>query len=256
MSTESVIKPINLLIFQNFWEIRKSVDQISDKPKKHTKQFEKKVISKQIKFFVHLTKNARRYFSSIPQIRMSNEEKESLFLNFGYDAKFVKETLANAKLSTTLYAVLKESGLSDCKSKETANALREIASKKVTITDDQKSLIIKYAATQKIVSKEQLEAAYKYFKDEKDIKDTESFDKSCGVGVIITKEILTKYVAEFLVNSVPMFKEYSANFKHPNIMNALREGCPFGGGDLVKIYMAQAPAFVKDLNIPAVNFLF
>jgi hypothetical protein len=56
--------------------------------------------------------------------------------------------------------------LSKCDHKETANALREIASKKVTIRDDQKSLLIKYAADQKIASKEQLEAAYKYFKDD------------------------------------------------------------------------------------------
>ena len=124
----------------------------------------------------------------------------------------------------------------------------------MTIRDDQKSLLIKYAATQKIASKEQLEAAYKYFKDDLDITNTDLFETSCGVGLVITPEILTAYTEEFLVKNSAMFTEYNGNFRHPNILNALREGSPFGGGELIKIYMAKAAPFVKGLNIQVVRF--
>jgi hypothetical protein len=50
-----------------------------------------------------------------------------------------------------------------------------------------------------------------------------------------------------------MFTEYNANFRHPNILNDLREGSPFGGGELIKIYMAKAAPFVKSLNIQVVR---
>merc|ERR1711935_592934 len=123
----------------------------------------------------------------------SNTEKENLFLKFKYDKLFIKETLSNNALSTNLYNVLIDSSLNDCE-KPTANLLREIASKKQNLEAAERSLIIKYTSEKKIMTKEQLEAAYTYFKDKKDINNIESFDKTCGVGIIITEEIIDNYI--------------------------------------------------------------
>jgi len=50
---------------------------------------------------------------SISILRMSLEEKKDLFIKFKYDDKYIKESLANAKISDRLYATLKQSGLSE-----------------------------------------------------------------------------------------------------------------------------------------------
>eukprot|EP01104_Vermistella_antarctica_P013575 TRINITY_DN4130_c0_g1_i2.p1 TRINITY_DN4130_c0_g1~~TRINITY_DN4130_c0_g1_i2.p1 ORF type:complete len:701 (+),score=232.61 TRINITY_DN4130_c0_g1_i2:88-2103(+) len=130
---------------------------------------------------------------------MSNDAAKELFLSIGLDKKRAIDTLANAELTSTLEAIIKEAGKEGGCDKSVGNLLYEVAVKYPVKASKHKSTVVVYIGDGRIKSVDQLKEAFKFVSSVGDADfDTPAFEKASGVGITVTADQISAAVAKVI----------------------------------------------------------
>ncbi len=98
--------------------------------------------------------------------------------------------------------------------------------------------MLKYILSQQITSSKQLKAAAKYFAGHKEL-DVASFEKECGIGVVVSEAELRAAVQKSLEANAAVVAERKWNAQGV-LMKDVSQAFAFADGNLVKQLVAQA----------------
>lgn len=159
-----------------------------------------------------------------------------LFQSIGLSESKAKDTERNVAVSDALKTLILQvqERLGDAIDKATGNLLYHMATR---FKDSEKrtSFLLDYVCGKKICTELQITAAFEYLKSHPvDPIDVPSFEKSCGVGMVITQEEITARVQEGIEQFKPELLERRYSFPVGKIMGAVREGLKWADGKLVK----------------------
>jgi len=123
------------------------------------------------------------------------EAAEKQFSALGLDKKRVTDTLKNEKLSQTLLEVVRAAGVESAE-KAHGNLYYAIATElPAGVPTANRDYLARAVHDNRIASKQQMLAAFDYLKGLKDgAVEDKAFNEACGVGVVISKEVITEHV--------------------------------------------------------------
>jgi len=156
---------------------------------------------------------------------MADDSAIKLFLECGIDERRAKETLKNTKLKDALTSVLTQAktvkGAADIK--DTVNVLYTVASTLPAEAATHRPALVEYVATGKI-HKSNITPAIAYLKKlGSDPLNTTDFEKESGVGVVITREDVTRLVKEHLDSIKAELLEQKWSYPINALMAGLRD---------------------------------
>jgi len=154
----------------------------------------------------------------------TKEEDLALFLDAGIDKRRAEETLKNAALTTALREVLLQAkGIEGNNMKENVNLFYNVATTLPANSAVHRPKLVEYIANNKI-NKNTLNFAIAYLKkigsDELNISE---FEKECGVGIVVTKEDITKTVSDVINEKKAELIEQRYHFPTGPLLATLRE---------------------------------
>jgi len=175
-----------------------------------------------------------------------NPEVRKQFENINLEAKVIDNTLANAKVTEALLATIKEAGVTQA-DKKIGNLLYTVATKVTASLEPKRAFLAKYVAEGKIASSQQMDLAIAYLKKNVSLPEinAEDFEKSCGVGIVVTDQDI-KNVVDELINKdkdAILAQRYTINFG--DYLRRIREKLPFGdGGVITKTFNSSIEALL------------
>jgi len=169
------------------------------------------------------------------------EAAEKQFTAIGLDKKRVTDTLKNEKLAQTLLDVIRAAGVESAE-KTHGNMYYAIATElPAGVPVANRDYLARAVHAGKIANRQQILAAFDFLKKLKDgaVVDDE-FNTACGVGVVVSKEVITEHVKAAIAQA-------GERATVGEVMKILK-----GDADLKWADQAQVSAVVKELK-PAVE---
>mmetsp|Transcript_41673 Transcript_41673/g.37075 ORF Transcript_41673/g.37075 Transcript_41673/m.37075 type:complete len:302 (-) Transcript_41673:1631-2536(-) len=164
---------------------------------------------------------------------MAELDNKTRLEKINLDPKVIENTLANANVTANVIATLKEAEVTEC-DKKLGNLLYQVATRITGSSLKYRATLAKYCATDKIDGPAKLELAITYLKKLKGAEiDTADFDKSIGVGVVVTEADIDKTINEIIDKHREEFKKERYSINYGDYLRKVREAHPFGDGALI-----------------------
>ena len=162
------------------------------------------------------------------------------------------ETLKNAKLSATLAEIVRAHELDQGRcSKEKGALVKQVGITLPASAAAHRSLLINHIKEGKIARNEQCTAAIKYVKaraNESDL-DIAEFDRSCGVGVVVSDSDIEAAVAEVMHDQRGAIEEERYHFNLMKLVQPIKQIGDMAWADIDKV-KAQLDAQAAQLLGP------
>lgn len=162
---------------------------------------------------------------------MDKAALEQLLLDISLKPNTVKETLRNEKVSQKIVEVVELTGLKKCDEK-TGSLIYGVATKLTESIEKFRKLLADYVAQKKILSAQQLDMALAYLKEHasQDKIDSADFDKSIGVGVVVTDAQIQATVDGLLNSKKEELLKIRYTADLGGMLRKIREDLPFADG--------------------------
>jgi glutaminyl-tRNA synthetase len=177
---------------------------------------------------------------------MANPESRTQLEKINLEPKVIDNTLANAKVTEAILATIQEAGITEC-DKKIGNLIYAVATKATGSVESKRAFLARYVAQGKITTSQQLDLAFTYLKKNASASEinAEEFEKSCGVGVVVTDNDIQNFVNELINKDRDdiLAKRYTTNFG--DYLKKIREKLPFAdGGATMKIFNSSIEALL------------
>ncbi|XP_068643603.1 glutamine--tRNA ligase-like [Aristolochia californica] len=164
-----------------------------------------------------------------------NREKMDLFLKIGLDERTARNTLANAKVTASLTAVIHEAGVVDGCNKTVGNLLYMVATKFPASALKHRPTMLQYVVSSKIKNPTQLEAALSFLGTVgSESFNIDDFEEACGVGVNVSAEQIECAVVEVLNENKEAILEQRYRINVGNLCGQVRKKQPWADAKIVK----------------------
>ncbi|XP_074309473.1 glutamine--tRNA ligase, cytoplasmic [Silene latifolia] len=178
-------------------------------------------------------------FSSTPKMATKSSEiadkTADLFIKLGLDERTARNTLANAKVTNNLLAVIHEAGVSDGCNRTAGNLLYTVATKFPANALVHRPILAEYVVSSKIKTPAQLDAAFAFFSSTgPDNFDPSDFEKACGVGVEVSNEEVERIVGEIFEESKVTILELRYKTNVGDLFKRVRDRQPWADPKIVK----------------------
>eukprot|EP00268_Persea_americana_P068067 TRINITY_DN9432_c2_g1_i1.p1 TRINITY_DN9432_c2_g1~~TRINITY_DN9432_c2_g1_i1.p1 ORF type:complete len:560 (-),score=106.21 TRINITY_DN9432_c2_g1_i1:68-1747(-) len=164
-----------------------------------------------------------------------NKRFLDLFLKIGLDERTAQNTLANAKVTTNLVAVINEAEVTNGCSKTVGNLLYMAATKFPANALIHRPTLLKYVVELKIKNSTQLESALSFLSSiGPENFQLNDFEEACGVGVDVSIEEINSRVAEVLEENKDAILEQRYRINVGNLCGQVRKKQPWADAKIVK----------------------
>ncbi|XP_058087436.1 glutamine--tRNA ligase isoform X2 [Magnolia sinica] len=158
-----------------------------------------------------------------------------LFLKIGLDERTAQNTLANAKVTASLNAVIGEAAVANGCNKAVGNLLYTVATKFPANALIHRPTLLEYIVSSKIKNAMQLDAAFAFFTSVgPENFHLNEFEKACGVGVDVSLEDIERAVAEVFEENKDAIMEQRYGINAGNLYKQIRERQPWADMKSVK----------------------
>ncbi|KAF4356080.1 hypothetical protein G4B88_015360 [Cannabis sativa] len=163
------------------------------------------------------------------------EEILDLFLRNQLDERTAKNTLANAKVTSSLVTVIHEADVTEGCDQTIGNLLYTISTKYPANALVHRPAFLKYVVSSKIKTPAQLEAAFSFLTNigSEDFK-LEDFEEACGVGVEVSAEEIERTVNEVFEESKSVILEQRYRTNVGDLFANVRKRPPWADPKIVK----------------------
>ncbi|CAB3409764.1 unnamed protein product [Caenorhabditis bovis] len=148
------------------------------------------------------------------------------------------ETLKNAKLCETIGSIIKivkESGVTGELSKQKGTLLYQLSTKIKPQCASNIPLVVKYIMSEDIKNELQLSAAIEYLLSHAvKLIDVNEFEKSCGIGVVVTPDEIEDTVTEVVSKCKDQLIKERYSFNIGKLLGEVRSRLPWGDGAYIK----------------------
>lgn len=164
-----------------------------------------------------------------------NKRFLDLFLKIGLDERTAQNTLANAKVTTNLVAVINEAEVTNGCSRTVGNLLYMAATKFPGNALIHRPTLLKYVVELKIKNSTQLESALSFLSSiGPENFQFNDFEEACGVGVDVSIEEINSKVAEVLEENKDAILEQRYRINVGNLCGQVRKKQPWADAKIVK----------------------
>jgi glutaminyl-tRNA synthetase len=159
------------------------------------------------------------------------------FISIGLSEAKAKETAKNKHVSESLMFLIKQARmiLGDHPLEKSVGNLLYHTATRFKGSETRRMFLLTYICSQQIATEQQLTAALEYFKSNPmDPVNASSFEESCGVGVVVTREDIAKAVTEAVENAREELIERRYRFNVGQLMGGVRGKLKWADGKVVK----------------------
>eukprot|EP00892_Ulva_mutabilis_P008053 jgi/Ulvmu1/561/UM001_0569.1 len=168
--------------------------------------------------------------------RVEQAEAEQLLGGLGISPNVLKQTLNNAKLTSSLVELIKAHGLQNGCSKEKGALVMIVGSTFPVAAIRHRPLVMDYILKDKIITNDQLNGAIKYFKGVKDgdavIAD---FEKAAGVGIVVGDADITAAVVTVLQDNREALEAERYRFNTMKLLQPIKNIGDMAWADINKV---------------------
>ncbi|KAM6602422.1 hypothetical protein CsatA_022031 [Cannabis sativa] len=166
---------------------------------------------------------------------LDKEKILDLFLRIQLDERTAKNTLANAKVTTSLVTVIHEADVTEGCDRTIGNLLYTVSTKYPANALVHRPTFLKYVVSSKIKTPAQLEAAFLFLTNigSEDFK-LEDFEVACGVGVEVSAEEIERTVNEVFEESKGVILEQRYRTNVGDLFANVRKRQPWADPKIVK----------------------
>lgn len=165
----------------------------------------------------------------------ANKQTLDLFLKIGLDEKTAQNTLANAKVTNNLVAVISEAGVGSGCGKAVGNLLYMVATKYPANALIHRPTLLRYIVESKIKNSTQLEASFSFLSNVGLEKfQLSDFEEACGVGVDVSIEEINSAVAMVLEENKDAILEQRYRINVGNLCGQVRKKHLWADAKIVK----------------------
>lgn len=158
-----------------------------------------------------------------------------LFVSIGLSETKAKETLKNKHLTTNLKGVINEFLKTNQPLANYGTLLYHLASKLKNQDIKHIYLIVKYISENKFDTTQKIDCSLEFLRSSisENINISE-FEKSCGVGIIVTIEEIKQTVESIILQNKNELIEKRYKFNIGGLMQEVRKKLPWGDGKMIK----------------------
>lgn len=161
-----------------------------------------------------------------------------LFVSIGLSEVKAKETLKNKNLTINLKAVIDEFVKTNKILSDYGTLLYHLASKLKSQDFKHINLIVKYISENKLDTTQRIDCGLEYLRSSiSDNINVSEFEKSCGVGVVVTQEQIKQTVESILSQNKNELAEKRYKFNIGGLMQEVRKSLPWADGKIIKSEM-------------------
>lgn len=166
-------------------------------------------------------------------LKMSDLE---LFVSLGLSETKAKETLKNKNLTSNLKCVVNEFSKTNQPLSNYGILLYHLASKLKNQDLKHISLIVKYIFEKKLDTTQRIDCSLEFLRSSiSENLDVTGFEKSCGIGIVVTQEEITQVVKSIISKNKNELVEKRYKFNIGSLMQEVRKQLPWGDGKAIKI---------------------
>lgn len=159
-----------------------------------------------------------------------------LFVSLGLSEAKAKETLKNKNLTTNLKCVIDEFSKTNQPLTNYGILLYHLASKLKNQDSKYISLIVKYIFENKLDTTQRIDCSLEFLRSSiSNNLDVSGFEKSCGIGVVVTQEEIKQTVESIISKNKNELVEKRYKFNIGSLMQEVRKQLPWGDGKAIKI---------------------
>lgn len=164
------------------------------------------------------------------------------FKSRGFDDKSLKQLAKNPELADRIQKIYTSANVTEA-SEIKSSLIYSWCTLPAQELVDQTEVVAKYIFSGKFLNKQQLKLAEGYFTAHKFDFDAASFEKTTGVGVVITEADIKAYVETYISGNLDKLKKVDYKVSYPEFLNGLKDGLPLANpADILK----AATEYVKD----------
>jgi glutaminyl-tRNA synthetase len=166
-------------------------------------------------------------------------------LDIGLAQATAENCLKNKAATQSLLRVIKAAGVTAC-DKKTGSLLYAVATRATVALERHQEMLGALVGKGLIAHASQLDWVLAYLKGLEDRAQEfhlEAFNKSCGIGVVLTPEQVSAEIRTALQPELPGLKEHRYAFNRVDLMNKAKASIPFVDG---KLFNDQFSAFILE----------
>lgn len=158
-----------------------------------------------------------------------------LFVSLGLSEAKAKETLKNKNLTTSLKSVINEFSKTNQPLANYGTLLYHLASKLKNQDSNHICLIVKYISENKLDTTQRIDCSLEFLRSSiSENIDVVEFEKSCGVGIVVTLEEIKQVVEYNISKNKDELLEKRYKFNIGGLMQDVRKQLPWADGKAIK----------------------